>query len=63
MPINQSHELCGVYEKANLSVQFVVVHGAAHGGAAFYDAERQTMVEKFLNNYSAPPLIDARRAR
>src|SRR4030095_3930750 len=47
MPINQSHELCGAYEKANLSVQFVVVHGAAHGGAAFYDAERLAIVRAF----------------
>jgi acetyl esterase/lipase len=48
MPINQSHELCGAYKKANAPVQFEVVHGAAHGGAAFYDAERLTVVKKFL---------------
>jgi len=29
-------------------VQFEVVNGAAHGGAAFYDAKRMTIVKKFL---------------
>jgi acetyl esterase/lipase len=48
MPINQAHELCGAYEKAGLPVQFVVVHGASHGGAAFYDAERLAIVRAFL---------------
>jgi acetyl esterase/lipase len=48
MPINQSHELCGAYKKVNAPVQFEVVHGAAHGGAAFYDEERLTVVKKFL---------------
>src|SRR5438093_12867914 len=50
MPINQSHELCGAYKKVNAPVQFEVVHGAAHGGAAFYDAERMTVVKKFLRH-------------
>lgn len=36
MPINQSHELHGVYERLGLDVQFVVVHGSGHGGDAFY---------------------------
>ncbi|HMJ65684.1 MAG TPA: alpha/beta hydrolase, partial [Candidatus Binatia bacterium] len=48
MPINQSHELCGAYQKVKASVQFEVVHGAAHGGPAFYDAERLAVVEAFL---------------
>jgi len=51
MPINQSHELCGAYEKLGLPVQFVVVHGAAHGGSAFYDAERMSIVEKYLRDH------------
>jgi len=51
MPINQSHELCGAYKRVNAPVQFVVVHGAAHGGAAFYDAERLAVVRKFLRRY------------
>lgn len=48
MPINQSHELCGAYKKAGAVVQFEVVHGAAHGGSAFYDAERLAIVKDFL---------------
>ena len=48
MPINQSHELCGAYKKVGAPVQFEVVHGAAHGGAAFYDAERLDIVKSFL---------------
>lgn len=37
MPINQSHELEGVYESHALDVDLVVVHGAAHGGDVFYE--------------------------
>ena len=48
MPINQSHELHGTYQKAHGRVEFEVVHGAAHGGAAFYDAERLARVKAFL---------------
>jgi acetyl esterase/lipase len=51
MPINQSHELSGAYEKAGAPVQFIVVHGAAHGGAVFYDAERTTAVERWLRHH------------
>ncbi|MEO7273113.1 MAG: hypothetical protein ABI211_14035 [Vicinamibacterales bacterium] len=36
MPINQSHELQGAYEKLGLDVTLRVVHGAAHGGDVFY---------------------------
>ena len=48
MPINQSHELCGAYKNVGAPVQFEVVHGAAHGGAAFYDGERLAIVNDFL---------------
>lgn len=48
MPINQSHELCGAYQRVGASVEFVVVHGAAHGGAMFYDDERLEIVKRFL---------------
>ncbi len=51
MPINQSLELCGAYQKVKAPVQLEVVHGAAHGGAAFYDAERTEVVKKFLRRY------------
>ena len=36
MPINQSHEIVGAYERLGLDVAFRVVHGSAHGGQAFY---------------------------
>jgi acetyl esterase/lipase len=48
MPINQSHELHGAYREVKAPVQFEVVHGGAHGGAAFYDAERMAVVKAFL---------------
>ena len=48
MPINQSLELLGAYQKVKAPVQFEVVHGAAHGGAMFYDAERLEIVRRFL---------------
>jgi len=49
MPINQSHELEGAYEKQGAAVEFVVVHGAAHGGDAFYLPQNLEQVEKFLD--------------
>ena len=48
MPINQSHELQGAYEKLGLDVAFDVVHGVAHGGDAFFDAERLPRAVEFL---------------
>lgn len=51
MPINQSLELCGAYQKVKAEVQLEVVHGAAHGGAAFYDAERLAIVKRFLRRH------------
>ena len=47
-PINQSHELHGLYLTHKLPVDFHVIHGAAHGGDAFYDAERIQLVTEFL---------------
>jgi dipeptidyl aminopeptidase/acylaminoacyl peptidase len=49
MPINQSHELEGAYARLGLDVDFVVVHGAAHGGGAFYSPENVERVAQFLN--------------
>lgn len=49
MPINQSHELHHAYKQNSVTVQFEVVHGAAHGGAAFYDAKSNALVSSFLN--------------
>ena len=51
MPINQSLELWGAYQKVKAPVQLEVVPGAAHGGAAFYDAELMEVVKKFLRRY------------
>ena len=51
MPINQAHELVGAYRKLNLLVQLEVIHGAGHGGSAFYDPERIELVKIFLKRY------------
>lgn len=51
MPINQSHELQGVYEEHGIDTHFAVVHGAAHGGDAFFDAARVTLVGEFLDRH------------
>lgn len=51
MPINQSHELYGRYEELGLPVRFEVVHGAAHGGAEFYDEERLQIIRAFLRTH------------
>lgn len=51
MPINQSLELLGAYQKVKAPVQFEVVHGTGHGGAMFYDAERLAIVKSFLRRY------------
>jgi acetyl esterase/lipase len=51
VPINQSHELMGRYEEAQLLVQFEVVHGAGHSGDEFYDARRMAIVKAFLDKH------------
>jgi acetyl esterase/lipase len=51
MPINQSHELEGAYEREGLEVEFIVVHGAAHGGSAFYAAANVERVAAFLRTH------------
>lgn len=48
MPINQSHELQHAYEQAGAIVQFDVVYGGGHSGAAFWDDTRSALVRKFL---------------
>jgi len=48
MPINQAHELQGAYQKLGLDATFDVVHGAAHGGDAFFASEHLTPVLAFL---------------
>jgi acetyl esterase/lipase len=54
MPINQSHELEGAYEKQGLEADFVVVHGAAHGGEAFFAPENIDRVAAFLDEQLRP---------
>jgi acetyl esterase/lipase len=49
MPINQSHELEGAYAQLGLDAELVVVHGAAHGGDAFYSAENVQRAVNFLS--------------
>jgi len=51
MPVNQSLELCGAYQQAKAPVQLELMHGAAHGGAVFYDEERMAVVRKFLRRH------------
>jgi acetyl esterase/lipase len=49
MPINQSHELQGAYQKLKLDVQLVVVHGAGHAGPIFYEGEQLKRAVSFLH--------------
>lgn len=49
VPINQSHELHGRYKSLRRPVQFEVLHGAAHGGKEFFDAERMSLIQRFLD--------------
>ena len=51
MPVNQALELAGAYQKVKAPVQLEIVHGAAHGGAMFYDEERMGVVRKFLQRH------------
>lgn len=51
VPINQSHELHARYKQHRLNVIFEVVHGGAHGGPQFHDAQRRELVEAFLKDH------------
>ncbi len=51
MPINQAHELHGKYKQHDLPVSFEVLHGAAHGGDAFFDPQRTRRVAEFLHRF------------
>jgi acetyl esterase/lipase len=53
MPINQSHEMEGVYEALDLDVYMDVVHGSAHGGQAFYQGSHLTRAMEFLDRVLA----------
>jgi hypothetical protein len=54
MPINQSHELEGAYEKLELNVHLEVVHGAAHAGPKFYEEPYLKHTVAFLNRTIVP---------
>jgi len=56
MPINQSHELEGVYERLGLDARLIVVHGAGHGGSVFFDRDRTALVAAFLDEHLRPNL-------
>lgn len=51
MPINQSHELQGQYERVGLMADLIVVHGAGHGGDAFYSQQNLDRVAAFLGTH------------
>ncbi|HTV22171.1 MAG TPA: alpha/beta hydrolase [Polyangiaceae bacterium] len=48
MPINQSHELEGAYQKLGLPVRFSVIHGSGHGGPGFTTPEQLAAIDTFL---------------
>jgi dipeptidyl aminopeptidase/acylaminoacyl peptidase len=56
MPVAQSLELLGAYERAGLPVRFVPLHGAKHGGREFYDEPRLALVREFLARAGIAPL-------
>ena len=51
MPINQSHELQGAYDKLGLPVRFDVVHGSGHGGPAFTSPAALAQIDAFLRQH------------
>lgn len=48
MPIQQAQQLHDRYKALGLPVEFHIIHGAAHGGAQFYDDERTALMRAFL---------------
>ena len=55
MPVAQSLELLGAYERAGLKVRFVPLHGSKHGGKEFYDEPRLGLVREFLERAGISP--------
>lgn len=53
MPINQAHELTGAYKKVRRPVEFIVIYGAGHGGAGFYENATIARVSSFLTRHIA----------
>jgi acetyl esterase/lipase len=54
MPINQAHEVHGLYKKMGLDVHFDVVYGAAHGGDLFFAPEHRDVALAFLRRTLGP---------
>jgi acetyl esterase/lipase len=54
MPINQSHELAGAYQRAGRPVEFQVMHGSGHGGPAFTSDESLRSIDAFLRRHLRP---------
>ena len=50
MPINQAHELHARYKRFDLPVAFEVVHGAGHGGRAFFNDAMLDRVAAYLQS-------------
>jgi dipeptidyl aminopeptidase/acylaminoacyl peptidase len=48
MPVNQALELQGAYQAAGCSVRLEIIHGAGHGGIAFYDEKRIKLIKQFV---------------
>jgi acetyl esterase/lipase len=48
MPVNQALELQGAYQSAGRPVHLEIIHGAGHGGKAFYDDKRIALVKQFI---------------
>jgi dipeptidyl aminopeptidase/acylaminoacyl peptidase len=54
MPVNQSLELEGAYEKAGLPVELDIVHGVGHVGEPFFAGEHMQRVVQFLRRTLKP---------
>jgi acetyl esterase/lipase len=48
MPVAQSLEFVGAYERVGLKARFIPIHGGVHGGSEFYDEPRLALVHEFL---------------
>lgn len=48
MPINQAHELVGMYKKNHLEFYFEVVYGGGHGGEIFFSGDPLEQALSFL---------------
>lgn len=61
MPINQSHELVGAYNKAAVPVRFDVIHGGKHGGAGFFTSgQLQQLGDQLLATLAGQSKLDGK---